>query len=60
MEGRDLALDQRRHTNIYFSLPKYYASLGEIEDVAPGQLRQETLDRIEALRRPFSDAGAAD
>ncbi len=60
MEGRDLTLDQRRHTNIYFSLPKYYASLGEIEDVAPGQLRQETFDRIEALRKPFLNAAGSE
>ena len=49
MVGKELSLAQKRHTNIYFSLPRYYASLKVISDVKPGQLKQETLSRISTL-----------
>ena len=49
MISRKLSLTQKRHTNIYFSLPRYYASLKIISDVKPGQLRQKALSRIKTL-----------
>ncbi|MDP6777001.1 MAG: hypothetical protein QGI83_09570, partial [Candidatus Latescibacteria bacterium] len=60
MEERDLTIEQRRHTNIFFSIPRYYASLGDVEDVAPGQLKREALERIHVLRAPFVDADDSD
>lgn len=49
MVSKELSLTQKRHTNIYFSLPRYYASIQTITDVKPGQLRQQALSRIKTL-----------
>ncbi len=55
IEDRDLSLEQKRHTNIYFSLPRYYASLNAVPDIEPGQLKAETLERIDTLFSRISD-----
>ena len=49
IEDRDLSLEQKRHTNIYFSLPRYYASLNAVPDIEPGQLKAETRRRLKTL-----------
>jgi hypothetical protein len=50
-----LSLEQKRHTNIFFSLPRYYASLKAVSDIEPGQLKAETLDRIGLLFSQIPD-----
>jgi hypothetical protein len=46
----DQPLDLRRCLNIFHSTPAYFSRLGQIDAVAPGQLRTETLTRIDDLR----------
>ena len=48
-QANDRPIEQRRLANIFFSLPKYYAALGESTDTRPGQLKRETLKRIADL-----------
>jgi hypothetical protein len=49
MSKQSLTRQQKRYVNNFFSLPRYYGSLGEVEDVQPGQLKAEALERIHQL-----------